>query len=215
MPKSERSKVEVEGFEAKYYDQMMWILTLGQYQRLIRRAAKDTGVKLGDHVLEFGCGTGIAAVEFAKLIGNGGRYVGLDVSEIMLEKARKKCRDFNNFKFLNMRIEEHLPFENEFDVGFMSFVFHGLEMPDRIAVLRNAFKALKDGGRMCIFDYAHFDVEKSPFPVKYFILNIECPLAAEFIALDLKDLFESVGFTDYTEKLYAKGYLRLACGSKR
>jgi len=214
MPTSERSKVEVKGLEAKYYDQLMWALTLGGYQKIIKRSVRDTGVKKGDTVLEFGCGTGIAAEEFLKIIGPDGKYIGLDISDVMIEKARKKLKKFPNATFIKVRAEEPLPFENEFDIAYTSFVFHGFEMPDRIQLLKNAFKALKSGGRMCIFDYASFDIERSNPLVKYFITKVECPLAAEFIMSDLKKLFIDTGFTDYHEKLYAKGYIRLACGTK-
>ncbi len=214
MPSSERSKVEVKGFEAKYYDQLMWLLTFGQYHRLIRKSVRDTGVSRGDSVVEFGCGTGIAAEEFLKIIGAEGRYVGIDISPIMLEKAQKRVGKFSNVSFLPIRAEEELPFENEFDIAYTSFVFHGFEQPDREALLKNAHKALKGGGKMCIFDYASFDIERSNPVVRHFITKVECPLAAEFVRSDLKAMFEQAGFTEYSEKLYARGYIRLACGRK-
>ncbi len=214
MASSERSKVEVKGFEAKYYDELMWLITLGQYHGLIRRSVRDTGVSAGHHVIEFGCGTGIAASEFVKIIGKNGRYVGVDISTIMLEKAKKKVGDLPNVTFLSLRAEEELPFHDEFDIAYTSFVFHGFEQPDRMALLKNAWEALRSGGKMCIFDYASFDIEKSNPIVKYFITKVECPLAAEFVMSDLGEMFRDAGFTNYSEKLYARGYLRLACGEK-
>ncbi len=214
MASSERSKVEVSGWEAKYYDQLMWAITLGGYQRLIRKSVRDTGARPGDHIVEFGCGTGIAAKEFVKLIGPTGRYVGIDISPIMLEKACKKLKDAPNVSFISLRAEEDLPFGEKFNTAYTSFVFHGFEQPDRMALLKNAFDVLKPGGKMCILDYASFDIEKSNPIVKYFITKVECPLAAEFVRSDLGRMFEETGFVDYSEKLYALGYIRLACGRK-
>ena len=44
----------------------------------------------GEVVLELGCGTGKAAEQLARAVQPGGHYFGLDVSEGMLDRARKR-----------------------------------------------------------------------------------------------------------------------------
>ena len=58
MPK--RSRIEVKGLEARFYDELLWGLTLGSYQRLLRAAVARMGLKEGESVLDLGSGTGPA-----------------------------------------------------------------------------------------------------------------------------------------------------------
>ena len=44
----------------------------------------------GETVLELGCGTGKAALRLAAAVQPNGKYIGLDISNAMLAKARKR-----------------------------------------------------------------------------------------------------------------------------
>ena len=52
-PEAERplSKVEVTGFEARHYDLLMNVLTLGTYPLFIRRVVRDLHIQPQDHIL--------------------------------------------------------------------------------------------------------------------------------------------------------------------
>ncbi|GAI46335.1 unnamed protein product, partial [marine sediment metagenome] len=43
-----KSKVEVSGFTAKYYDILMDIITFGSYSSLMQKAIRLTGIKSND-----------------------------------------------------------------------------------------------------------------------------------------------------------------------
>ncbi len=206
---SPRSKVEVKGFEAKFYDQLLDILTLGQYPRLLKKVFSTMSINEGDSIIDLGSGTGRNACYMLKKAGRDARFVGLDINEDMIKKARKKCRDYPNAEFINMRIEEPMPFENEFDIAFISFVLHGFEDYDKEKIVKNVVKALRPGGKFYIFDYNEFDVDRAPFYVRFFIRKLECPLAEEFINLDLKKFLEKFGFSDFKEWTYAGRVIRL------
>src|SRR3712207_7644969 len=47
----------------------------------------------GERVLDVACGTGIVARRVAARVGSGGKVVGLDINEGMLEVARKVSSD--------------------------------------------------------------------------------------------------------------------------
>ena len=208
---SPRSKVEVKGFEAKYYDLLLGLLTLGKYRRWIERAVMSIPsncLREGARVLEFGCGTGIAACAFARIIGNG-NYVGVDISEEMLKKARKRCRGKENVQFLKARIEQPLEIEREFDVVFMSFVMHGLEDWDKEKVLENSWKLLKENGIFAVFDYAQRKVEESPFFFRFFLTKLECPLAVEFVEMDFETFVERRRFRRLKTLNFARGLFSL------
>lgn len=46
--------------------------------------------KVGDYILDVGAGTGTIAFHAASLVGPNGKVIGVDISEGMLEQARKK-----------------------------------------------------------------------------------------------------------------------------
>src|SRR5919206_4101150 len=72
---------------APVYDAMNRVMTAGLDQRW-RRLTAEAAVRPGDRVLDACCGTGDLAVADARA---GGRVVGLDFSERMLERARRKA----------------------------------------------------------------------------------------------------------------------------
>ena len=97
-------------------------------------------------LLDVGCGTGQYSLDLA---GMGLEITGVDISPAMLEKARAKAAAAG----LKARFMEadalHLPFDDEsFDrvlaVTALEFV------PDFPAVLREAFRVLKTGGRLVL-----------------------------------------------------------------
>jgi ubiquinone/menaquinone biosynthesis C-methylase UbiE len=47
------------------------------------------GLKPGDTLVDLGCGTGRLAVHAIPWLGEGGRYIGIDISKTMLAQARR------------------------------------------------------------------------------------------------------------------------------
>ena len=74
---------------APVYDAMNRVTTMGLDGRW-RRLAAEAVVRPGDRVLDAACGTGDLAIAAARA---GGRVTGLDFSERMLERARRKAPD--------------------------------------------------------------------------------------------------------------------------
>ncbi len=69
----------------------------GDYDRFIERLAGPLAERLcdlaqiraGAHVLDVGCGTGVAARRAAARAGMSGRVIGIDISPGMIEAARR------------------------------------------------------------------------------------------------------------------------------
>src|SRR6476620_2925938 len=72
---------------APVYDVMNRVMTAGLDQRW-RKATVRAVVEPGDRVLDAACGTGDLAIIAAKA---GGNVTGLDFSQAMLERARRKA----------------------------------------------------------------------------------------------------------------------------
>jgi ubiquinone/menaquinone biosynthesis C-methylase UbiE len=102
-----------------------------------------------------------------------------------------------------------LPYENEYDVVFISFVLHGFVQEKRDIIIQNAYRALKPGGRFAILDYNNFDVDKAPWYIRVAIRKVECPLAEDFIQRDTKKMLKDHGFERFEEFFYFNNYLRL------
>ena len=118
------SKVEVTGSEAKYYDTLMNIITLGTYPSFIKRAIKDLNLTKGENILDLGCGTGRNDCIMLKYIGEEGSIAGVEIGKEMKEKFLENCNK-PNIRLIDKRIDEPLDLDRKFDLVFISFVFHG------------------------------------------------------------------------------------------
>ena len=203
------SKVEVKGFTARYYDALLNIASFGNYSSFIEKSIKLLGIMPEDKILDFGAGTGRNACLMMKYLSSEGKIVGIDISKEMISQFRKKCSDFPNTNIIKSRIDEPLPFKEEFDKVFISFVFHGFPQSKREVIIKNSFKALKGGGSFLILDYNKFSFNNSPFYVKIFFKFIECPYAFDFIKRDWKKILSSYGFGEFEEYFFFGKYVRL------
>jgi len=167
------------------------------------------GIKPSQSILDLGSGTGRNDCLMAEKVGAQGRIVGLDISDEMLSRARKRCGKYPYVTFEEQRIELSLPYKEEFDKVFISFVLHGFEDDQKLGIIHGALQALKPGGAFHILDYSEFDLERVWLPLRFAFTHWECQLAVEFLKLDIKGMLQSQGFTDPEEEFFCKGYLRL------
>ena len=125
---------------APVYDAMNRVMTAGLDERWRKLTARAV-VRPGDDVLDAACGTGDLAIADAR--AGAARVVGLDFSEPMLARARRKAPELEWVRGDMLA----LPFEDAaFDaatVGFGVRNVDGLE-----AGLRELRRVLRTGGRL-------------------------------------------------------------------
>jgi ubiquinone/menaquinone biosynthesis C-methylase UbiE/predicted Fe-Mo cluster-binding NifX family protein len=203
------SKVEITGFTARHYDTLLDLATFGRYLSLIEKSVKLMGIEPGDRILDLGTGTGRNAFLMAKYLSEKGRLIGLDISLEMIFQFKRKCASFPNIKVIQARADKLLPFKQEFDKVFISFVLHGFPQNVREGMIKGVFDALKVGGSLFILDYNEFSYNEMPFYLKVPFKLIECPYAFDFIERDWKEILINHHFADVEEFFFFRDYVRL------
>jgi ubiquinone/menaquinone biosynthesis C-methylase UbiE len=110
-------------------------------------------------ILDVGCGTGAITRGIAEKLAAKGCVLGVDVSEIMLERACASHDDLVNLEFQGADVY-NLGLENQFDLIVCARVLQWLEHP-RDAILQ-MWHALKPGGKLVLLDYNHLKGEMQP-----------------------------------------------------
>jgi len=148
----------------------------------------------GQAVLDLGSGGGIDCFLAAKKVGPMGKIIGVDMTSAMIERARanKAKLGAENVEFRLGEIE-HLPVPDEtVDVIISNCVIN--LSPDKPQVFREAFRALRPGGRLAVSDI----VTDGPLPdvIKN---SLSAWVGCIAGALDVKEYIAAIqeaGFTD-------------------
>ncbi len=128
------------------YDVGMSLLTLGTLTKIKRQIAEH--IRPGNHVLDLGCGTGTLA---QMCIERGAVVTGVDANSGMLAVAKRNSPSANYLNISLGNLDEHLGDES-FDIILSTLAFSELTRAERIHVLKQIKRILRNGGKVLIGD---------------------------------------------------------------
>ncbi|MHB1469268.1 MAG: ubiquinone/menaquinone biosynthesis methyltransferase [Solirubrobacteraceae bacterium] len=138
---------------AGVYDLLNGAMTAGLHHRWRTLAAAKTGLRPGESVLDVATGTGDLAFELARLVQPGGRVLGTDFSEAMLERARAKregAAESGDVRF-EWADAMSLPYaDDSFDAATVGFGARNFS--DLTRGLSEMARVVRPGGRVVVLE---------------------------------------------------------------
>ena len=121
---------------------------------------RDSGVKKGDVVLDYGCGPGSYSIAASKAVGKRGMVIAADLQPLAVKRVEKTAasRGLKNIKAVKTDCDTGLE-SNSVDVVLLFDIYHALGDPEKI--LEEMRRILKPAGTMALADH-HFTDEEIP-----------------------------------------------------
>jgi SAM-dependent methyltransferase len=116
------------------------------FQSFTLQTLAEAGLEKGMRVLEFGSVNGDVALLAAEYVGRSGSVLGVEQSSEAVEYATRRAAasGLDNLSFIESAIDDHLPFDRQFDavVGRVILMF----LPHPEATIRELAKHVRPGG---------------------------------------------------------------------
>ncbi len=184
-------------------------IKIGKYRKM---TVNSLELSKGDIIVELGCGTGLNFSRVLEKIGIEGRLIGVDITDKMLDQARKRVNEngWENVKLVQKDFAEY-QFPKELDGIFSTGALQYSPRYDKI--VKQGYDALKTNKKFVIMDF-----KMSQGPAKIF-----APLIVSFtkpFAVD-KEYLKATAWKSI-EKYFEKttfqegwgGFLYLSVGTK-
>jgi len=157
VPLEEKTGLVHEVFSsvASRYDVMNDLMSFGVHRLWKRDFVANSGIRLGQRVLDLAGGTGDITALLSPRVGKNGRVVMTDINADMLELGRRRLEDrgiCGNVQYALCNAER-LPFADAaFDAVTMAFGLRNVT--DKDGALREMYRVLRPGGQVHILEFS-------------------------------------------------------------
>lgn len=167
---------------------------------MTRRLLHDAGVRVGQRVLDVGCGLGTVSAIAAALVGPAGSVVALDRDAAILERARERAwsLDLDNVAFVEGDMTSIPASHGTFDIVVGRRVL--MYQRDPLVALRGLLSALRPGGTVVFQEHDTTMTPASILPLplhetvhRWIWQTVEREGADIRIGFRLASLFEQAG----------------------
>ena len=107
-------------------------------------------IKSGDYVLDIGPGQGYFTIPIAKMVGEKGKVIAIDIQAKMLEILEKKASVANVQKRIVTQLIKDETFGSEYPADFALAFWMVHEVPNRQMFLQSIYNSLQPGGNLLI-----------------------------------------------------------------
>ena len=128
-----------------------WVQFQERQDRMLHplgRRALETGLlRSGERALDVGCGCGDTTIDLARKVAPSGTAVGIDVSTMMLARARERTAGSDlNVSFIDDDAQTHVFADDSFDLVYSRFGIMFFAAPQEAFI--NLRRSLSTGGRI-------------------------------------------------------------------
>jgi demethylmenaquinone methyltransferase/2-methoxy-6-polyprenyl-1,4-benzoquinol methylase len=171
--------IEIYRARAKNYDFTANLYYLIGYPEWAhrRKAVDALALEPGDTVVEIGCGTGLNFGLLQEAVGPTGKIIGVDLTDAMLEKARKRVSEKGGE---NVELVHSDALQYTFSPGVDGILstFALSLVPECGQVIGNGAQALASGGRWVVLDL------KIPEGWPKWLVSLLVPIVRPFAVTD-------------------------------
>ena len=123
------------------------------------KVLSEVGVREGQKLLDFGCGSGTFSIPSSRLVGTKGRVYSMDVSQNALRKlsVKVKSRNIDNISTV-ISIGTILPFDEDY-LNHVLMIDVLQEIKDKKKLFEEVKRVLKDGGLVTVYPM-HLDINE-------------------------------------------------------
>ena len=160
-------------------------------------------LKLGDKVLDVGCGTGEVTKYVAKQVGDLGKVIGIDPDDARVKLAQENTRTVSNASFHvgDSKLSFLNDYQGYFNLHFSNHVYTWLSDEEKAVYVEVAFRCLKPGGSIAVQCVAQPDDDIDSRVIESSVsrlTSVNFQFAEERPA---KELLSNVGFTEIDVKI--------------
>jgi ubiquinone/menaquinone biosynthesis C-methylase UbiE len=167
------------------------------FRYLQKKVISLANLQKDSNFLDLGCGTGWAVRYAAGLLNAQGNFVGIDISEGMIAKAKEHSRGSAKIKYYKASAED-LPLENSyFDVVICTNSFHHYLNPEK--AIHEVYRVLKQEGKIYILDITADDFITRR--IDALTKKIEKEHVKDYSTAEYKQMFSEAGLKYINSKI--------------